>query len=159
MKSHYGNEKDSKNEVTRFIENDKVSLFTNKGYALATEGKCSRLREGKEFIKIIIAENLPIKVPETLQEAIDTLNEKVCLGYIVLASAVEQRKKHEQKVYKEVGYVVPAEKKLAKQLKESSEKLFVRLGGELDPEGNVTKAASLKGTKFSTVEEVAELIK
>ena len=160
MKRYFSNKTDKVSKVTRYIADEKLSLFTDKGFPVAEKDgiPVTQFKNGNKLTQVIIFDDLQMEIPESVKEYTEVKGKDFVLAscqrqYVndLLADAV-------RKVFVDVGYVVAGGKGIKKAVKEVVTKLFVKCGGELDSDGNVTKACEFMGVEYTDLAELARAI-
>lgn len=155
MKQYFSNKTDSVSKVTRYIPNDKLSLFTEKDFPL-TGGK-PRIRDGVELTQVTIFEDLEISIPENLKEMTEIKGKGWVLNSCIREFVVEVMSEAVGTIFTEVGYKAPAEKKVKKAVKDVIEKLFIKCATECG-RGKLEESKDDKGNRVVEVIEPCEFM-
>ncbi len=148
--------KEYKATIRRFIENEKLSLFTDNGYNVINDDSGEpkvRTRNGIPFTQVLIV-GVDQDIPETLKELKGELSD-VEIFQLAIRTFITNKvlKPVVDKVYKEVGYVTSAGR-----LKKLAIKLFTKFGGELSDTNEVLKPATAFGVEYTDVNELYDFL-
>ena len=149
----------TKATLTRNIEVDKVSLFTDAGFSLSLDKNGKEIHKSikgtdgvtVEKVQVIMFEDFSAEIPSDLNEMISQVGDsetyelavRTFITNKVLAPAVSE-------IFTRVGYVTVAERKAGK----NALALFKNAGGKVDEDGKVVKPAKLFGQTFDTPQAI-----
>lgn len=148
--------KEYKATIRRFIENEKLNLFTDNGFNVINDDNGepkSRTRNGIIQTQVLIGV-IEQDIPNTLKELKGLISD-ADLFQLAIRTYITNKvlKPFVDGVYKEIGYVTSSAR-----LKKLAIKLFVKFGGELSEKNEVVKPATAFGIDYDNVNELYDFL-